>query len=912
VAVPSNRVPVRVARGLKSALTANLADLLEGELLYAKDEDKLYMVEGGALVAMGADLAASSVGDLTDVTLTSAAVGEVLRYDGSAWVDAQLDYSDLSGTPTLGTAAASDTTDFATAAQGALADSAVQSTDSIDSLADVDTTTAAPTNGQVLEWDGSNWVPATLAAGGVTSIVAGTGISVDQATGDVTITATGGGGGVPGNISYGMVMTKVVDGSPSPASGGMSLWHSSTFGFSTTDNRGIDFETELYAASNADVKVYYQNNLTYNGTTSSWGNKNSSRITISFADASWWAAIPEGASVEVWFDGVTEGKTIATNPGDFVLADPYGTARVQPPPFIDALANVDTSGAVDGDFLAFSSADGGWVDTTPQIYQNSNVGKALTAYGEYQYSTTPTSAPATGLITNYGSTSWAANVVDFNGVDFEDAIYSLPSTQISAEVFVNGVSVYVGTVGGWSNTNSSRYTFTFGNDSWKSALVNNDIIRIVATAYQTTDMDEVDGQILTWSNSRSMWEPADAAGGGAVDSVNGQTGVVALDLADLTDVLDVPAEYGTWDTVDGGSIAAYTDGDFYAAGGDTLYLAANDANGVSFLSAAGGTEYWYSYDATNWTHITGATISVFSGQLSLSPRTGTSNTAPTYVAFTDPEQSNPEFLKYDRTNSQYQAAQIGVDDMSDVDTTTAAPTDGQVLTWVDANGQWEPADAAGGGGDPLFSFVTVLAPFDSETNGATTWTTYGSTSPTWTAGGGSISNSETRWGGTTSLNVTGTATTIPCSLGTNDWTIEEWVWLDQSTWNNFGAIFKNGLLTDTFDVFYAGPNGSASSARFRISNSGSTLITISGNCSWEGDQWNHVAICRAGDVYSMYVNGEKVGSGTQAGRTFDSGNISVEASEGTTGYVQDFRVSVGVARYSTAFYPVPSSPLPTS
>lgn len=220
MAVPSNRVPVRVARGLKSALVSNLGDLLEGELLYAKDEDKLYMVEGGALVAMGADLAASSIGDLSDVTLTSAAVGEVLRYNGSQWVDAQLDYSDLSGAPalatvatsgsytdlsnqpTLGTAAAANTGDFATAAQGATADSAVQPTDSIDVLADVDTTTAAPTNGQVLEWNGVNWVPATIAAGGVTSIIAGTGISVDQATGDVTITATGGGGGGSGAGIY--------------------------------------------------------------------------------------------------------------------------------------------------------------------------------------------------------------------------------------------------------------------------------------------------------------------------------------------------------------------------------------------------------------------------------------------------------------------------------------------------------------------------------------------------------------------------------------------------------------------------------------------------------------------------------------------------------------------------------------
>jgi hypothetical protein len=66
---------------------------------------------------------------------------------------------------------------------------------SIDDLTDVDTSTTPPTTGQVLEWDGTNWVPTTQAAGGVTSIIAGSGISVDQATGDVTITATGGGGG---------------------------------------------------------------------------------------------------------------------------------------------------------------------------------------------------------------------------------------------------------------------------------------------------------------------------------------------------------------------------------------------------------------------------------------------------------------------------------------------------------------------------------------------------------------------------------------------------------------------------------------------------------------------------------------------------------------------------------------------
>ena len=54
--------------------------------------------------------------------------------------------------------------------------------------------------------DGSQLTNLPGGGGGVTSIIAGTGIAVDQATGAVTVTATGGGGGslsgdMVGNIS---------------------------------------------------------------------------------------------------------------------------------------------------------------------------------------------------------------------------------------------------------------------------------------------------------------------------------------------------------------------------------------------------------------------------------------------------------------------------------------------------------------------------------------------------------------------------------------------------------------------------------------------------------------------------------------------------------------------------------------
>ena len=55
-----------------------------------------------------------------------------------------------------------DSSNYATSAQGATADTAVQPTDSINVLSDVDTSTVAPTANDLLKWDGTNFVPGTV------------------------------------------------------------------------------------------------------------------------------------------------------------------------------------------------------------------------------------------------------------------------------------------------------------------------------------------------------------------------------------------------------------------------------------------------------------------------------------------------------------------------------------------------------------------------------------------------------------------------------------------------------------------------------------------------------------------------------------------------------------------------------
>lgn len=82
--------------------------------------------------------------------------------DGLATVAETGAYSDLSGKPTLGTAAAADTTDFATAAQGAKADTAVQPA----GLSGYATTAAVAAGYQPLDSDLTTWAGVASSANG--------------------------------------------------------------------------------------------------------------------------------------------------------------------------------------------------------------------------------------------------------------------------------------------------------------------------------------------------------------------------------------------------------------------------------------------------------------------------------------------------------------------------------------------------------------------------------------------------------------------------------------------------------------------------------------------------------------------------------------------------------------------------
>lgn len=94
----------------------------------------------------------------------------------------------------------------------------------------------------------------------------------------------------------------------------------------------------------------------------------------------------------------------------------------------------------------------------------------------------------------------------------------------------------------------------------------------------------------------------------------------------------------------------------------------------------------------------------------------------TVVLDTDDITEGATNLYYTDVRADARIAAASIDDLSDVDTSSVAPTDGQVLTWNNANSEWEPQAAGGGGGGSgsgLKSFVdTDSSNFE---NGVGSW-----------------------------------------------------------------------------------------------------------------------------------------------------------------------------------------------
>lgn len=222
--------------------------------------------------------------------------------------------------------------------------------------------------------------------------------------------------------------------------------------------------------------------------------------------------------------------------------------------------------------------------------------------------------------------------------------------------------------------------------------------------------------------------------------------------------------------------------------------------------------------------------------------------------------------------------------------------------------------------DNYYSNVTLLLSM----NGSNNSTSFVDASPnqkTVTANGDAkISAAQFKFGGSSaSFDGNGDYLTIPSStdldISTGDFTIEAWVYLNAMPTTDTLSVWQNWMI-----IYERGSASASDGWQFQI---GQTLLMFSDSygtavCSGTHgmviNTWYHLSVSRSGTTFRVFVNGVQVGTSTSS-ITLNSGPtywIGTETGQGAylNGYIDDLRVTKGIARYTSNFtVPTYANPL---
>ena len=150
-------------------------------------------------------------------------------------------------------------------------------------------------------------------------------------------------------------------------------------------------------------------------------------------------------------------------------------------------------------------------------------------------------------------------------------------------------------------------------------------------------------------------------------------------------------------------------------------------------------------------------------------------------------------------------------------------------------------------------------------------------------------------------------------LGSDDFTIEAWVY--SRNWKAAFAniIFSKGNSSSTSTEYYSLQATQTAGRMQFFWRSGSALLDGSNTRNLSTDSWNHVAVTRSGDTFSLYINGILDDTATSSttlttgvtggvligGQSYDPTNND----RVLTGNISNLRVIKGTALYTSDFTP---------
>ena len=225
-------------------------------------------------------------------------------------------------------------------------------------------------------------------------------------------------------------------------------------------------------------------------------------------------------------------------------------------------------------------------------------------------------------------------------------------------------------------------------------------------------------------------------------------------------------------------------------------------------------------------------------------------------------------------------------------------------------GQLKPADGATTVGDVHYPKVSLHLTCEGS-YGSTTVTDSSNTNASITCiGSAQISTAQSKFGnsslGTASGDISISTTNI-FDFGTSDFTVEFW-------------FYRTGLGSGNNFIVDARPNGSNGNYFMLWMPSGTTApqyYTASGSritssINLGTNAWTHIAVVRNSGTTTLYMDGVSGGSFSDSTNYVDTGGStlgfwagsSTDYSQYTTpGFFDDFRVTKGLARYTSSFTP---------
>jgi len=207
-------------------------------------------------------------------------------------------------------------------------------------------------------------------------------------------------------------------------------------------------------------------------------------------------------------------------------------------------------------------------------------------------------------------------------------------------------------------------------------------------------------------------------------------------------------------------------------------------------------------------------------------------------------------------------------------------------------------------------YTKSLLDFD----GNITDTNAGGSAHTWTAHGGATTTAVQIKFGTASLTANAGAGWIdtPDSsdfvFGSGDFTVDIWGW--KGGGDGTLRIISGQANVSGVDVsFYMGVDTSNHLTAF-VSTDGSAGTTVAGTTAVPTGGWNFYTLVRTGNTLRLFLNGvQEGGDQTFTGNVNNSvsslsiGRAGDLAGNGWIGFTDEFRLSVGIARWTTNFTP---------